>query len=121
MKFKEWWDSKSYPLKFMYGLWIGLIIGFLVFGIGQYNPKESGLRINQSYIKAIEPCKAELNDFYVSKMIEFADECEGGQKFFRFVSPKGQLYGISLWCPNTSTAFTFYYSDKWRQENNGKK
>lgn len=109
---------RSTFITFMYGLLVGLIIStMLVLPYKFNNPKGEGLRIDKAYIKAIEPCKAELNDVYVSKMIEFADECKGTQQFFRFINSRNQLFGVTLWCKNISKSFTFYYSDKWRQEN----
>ena len=119
-KFMDWWNSKSYPLKFLYGLLAGLlavlIVNFFIDGTSS-----NGLRIDKNYIKAVTPCQAEVNDVYLSKMIDFADECKGNQSFYRAVDLRGNLYGLALWCKHSHKAFTFYYSDKWRKENERKK
>lgn len=117
MNIKEWWENKSIGMKFMYGLFIVLfIITNIIFIYGK-TKINSGLRIDDAYIKVIEPCQQEINDVYVSKMLEFADECGGAQQFFRLNNQQNKLLGVTLWCKNTSKAFTFYYSDKWLSDN----
>ena len=117
MNIKEWWLSKSNFMKFIYGILIVSVI-VVIFNLS-YNPANalsSGLRINQSYIKVIEPCKAELNDFYISTMIEFATKCNKNQTFYELVDSQNKPIGVVLWCKSTEESFTFYYSDKWRQK-----
>ena len=125
MTFAEWWKGKT-PfmkclIKFVYGLLVVLIIVGITNSILSLPIKEdNGLRINDNYIKSVSGQEAYVNDVYVTTMVNFVDYCNSTSTLHRFSDFKGRLYGITLWCKNSSKAFTFFYSDKWRIEQYGK-
>lgn len=95
------------------------IVVFILLSIARID-NAGGIKFNDVYIEKATQKEAFVNDIYVTSMIQFADKCQGYQSFFRNVDLKGNLKGVSLWCANTSKSFTFYYSDKWRLENDKK-
>lgn len=95
-----------------FSIWIGTLI---VIPKGELY-EGGGLRINSSYLKSVSGREAFVNDVYVTAMVNFADECEGNQSFFRHSDLKGRLQGVTLWCRHNQQAFTFFYSDKWRSD-----
>lgn len=119
MNMKEHWNKSAPFLKFLYGLLVGMLLIILYFGVKE--KEQSGLRINNTYIKSISGQEAYVNDVYVTTMVNFADKCGGNQSFYRFSDNKGRLYGITLWCKHNQQSFTFFYSDKWRENQYGKK
>ena len=122
MTFAEWWEGKTPILKFMYLLLYVVILALIILMVVVIlSPKSShGLRINDNYIKSVSGQEAYVNDVYVTTMVNFVDYCNSTSTLHRFSDFKGRLYGITLWCKNSSKAFTFFYSDKWRIEQYGK-
>ena len=106
-------------------LCVSLILVFIImlyFIIGEYlQNNQKGLRIDKEYIKSVTGQEAFVNDVYVTMMTNFVDKCGKNNTLRRFNDIKGNLYGITLWCKDTQEKFTFFYSDKWRQEQYGKK
>ena len=103
-------------------IWVLIIIVLGVLTSNDYlQNNQKGLRIDKEYIRSITGQEAYVNDVYVTTMINFADKCGGNQSFYRFSDNKGRLHGVTLWCRHNLQSFTFYYSDKWRIENYGKK
>ena len=106
--------NKDWIKKYWIYCIVGIIIGIFLYK-NEFNlitATEEGLRINNTYIKAIKPCQIEVNDVYIDNLIKFADKCGGSQKFFKHLTSKKQIIGVTLWCGNTSGSFTFFYSDK---------
>ena len=109
----KWWKERSPYMKFIYGFIAGMIIIFVILTV---KDSSQGLRIDNTYIKAVKPCEINVNDIYVNNMVDFVDTCSNVVVLKKFVDVRGRLHGITLWCSANSTSFTFFYSDKWRKE-----
>ena len=81
---------------------------------------DNGLRIDNTYIKSVRGQEAYVNDVYVTTMVNFVDYCNSTSTLHRFSDFKGRLFGVTLWCRDSSKSFTFFYSDEWRVKQYGK-
>ena len=122
MKFKEWWDNRSELIGFICGILIGAILFYVGTLVWVQEEKDAGgIKIDNAYISSVTEKERKVNDLYVTTLINFADVCGNNSKVLRTNDFKNRVNGVTLYCKNDNSTFTFWYSDKWRYEQYGKK